>query len=108
MVPHADERVVRVYEKAAEEVGDSVGVDELEDEATAPDAQLESGRLRVLAGAKGRAPLDAESDDEAVAVVAAEVESGSEPYPDDFGRGRDGGGHWRSVEVDGEHAVVWR
>ncbi|GFZ13887.1 hypothetical protein Acr_24g0000770 [Actinidia rufa] len=43
---------------------------------------------RVITGAKGWATLYTESDAEAVAVVAAaEVESGLEPFSEDFGRG---------------------
>ncbi|KAI8005177.1 CASP-like protein 5B1 [Camellia lanceoleosa] len=91
-------------EEAAEEVGDGVGVKELEDEATASDAELESG---CGIGSVAWEPLNAEADDEMVEDAAAMAESGSEPFADDGGSGGDGGGDSSSVEVDDEGSEFW-
>lgn len=74
MVPEPDEGVVRVQKEPAEDGGDVIGVREQEDEAPAADAKLQSVRRGIddqKSAAEGvGGPLNAETDDEAVAMAA--------------------------------------
>jgi len=73
-VPQTDEGVRTIEEEQAEFPRHGCRVSELEDEAAAADAELQSVRRRYAASAESR--LDAETDDQAleVDVVAAGVE----------------------------------
>lgn len=75
LVPESDESVVRIVQQSAEVTRYAVGVRQLEDEASAADAELQRFRRRVVGA---RSPMNAEADDKAatVDVFAAEVERG--------------------------------
>ncbi|KAI7997158.1 hypothetical protein LOK49_LG10G01244 [Camellia lanceoleosa] len=62
---HIYKSVDRVVEEVEEGLGDLGGVDELEDEASAADAKLESGGKVIVETVVG-SPLDVEANDEAV------------------------------------------
>ncbi|ONK64278.1 uncharacterized protein A4U43_C07F24010 [Asparagus officinalis] len=62
-----------VGEEGEELGGDGVGMDELEEEAAGADAELEGGDGVVVVGVAG-APLDVETDDEAVEAMGVEGE----------------------------------
>jgi hypothetical protein len=75
---HAYEAVVGVAEELLQRVGEVVGVDELEDEAAAADAELED-RGGAVGGAEGGAPLHVQPDHELVQAAAVDVEDLVEP-----------------------------
>ncbi|WVZ68907.1 hypothetical protein U9M48_017783, partial [Paspalum notatum var. saurae] len=66
----ADEGEAAVGEEVEERVGDVVGVEDLEDEAAAADAELQQGDGGHDVRGEGRAPLDVQADDEAVQAAA--------------------------------------
>ena len=107
VVPEPDEVEARVHEEVAEDTRRGDGVRQLEDEAAAADAELQGvGRTIRIGG--GGSPLDAEADDEAVAIeeLAAEEKRGGDPPLDDGGGGGDGDGDDGSVELDAVDAAV--
>jgi hypothetical protein len=94
-----DEAEGGLAQELPQRAGDVVGVEELEDEAAAADAELQHGD-RVMVRAVAGAPLDVDADDEL--VEAADVHGADLAEPDLHGLagGRDGGadlvglGHW--------------
>uniref|UniRef100_J3L2K5 Uncharacterized protein n=1 Tax=Oryza brachyantha TaxID=4533 RepID=J3L2K5_ORYBR len=90
----ADEAVPGVGEEAAEGGRDEVGVEELEDEAAAVDAELEQ-RDGVLVGAEAGAPLDVEPHHEPGPVRGADI---PEPPVHGGAGGRHGGGDHVAAE----------
>ncbi|PON44069.1 hypothetical protein TorRG33x02_332030, partial [Trema orientale] len=83
--------------------GGVVGVDELEDEAAAGDAELEGGDGVLDVAAEGGAPLDVEADDEAAEVLAVDPLGVADPGGGHGGRvgdqGLDGGGGGADLDV---------
>ncbi|PON78948.1 hypothetical protein PanWU01x14_014490 [Parasponia andersonii] len=77
-------------------MGGVIGVDELEDEAAAGDAELEGGDRVLDVAAEGGAPLDVEADYEVAEVLAVDPLGVADPGGDHGGRvgdqGLDGGG----------------
>ncbi|BAS88197.1 Os04g0225067, partial [Oryza sativa Japonica Group] len=69
--PDADEGEPGIGEEAGQRVGHVVGVEDLEDEAAAVDAELQHGDGARHGG--GGAPLHVEADDERVAAAAVDA-----------------------------------
>jgi len=89
---HADERVAGVVaEELGQRDGDVAGAEYLEDEAAAPDAELEDGCFAVRAAEAGT-PLDVQPDDELVQAAAVDGENLVEPALHVRAGGRYGGG----------------
>ncbi|KAL6997692.1 hypothetical protein U1Q18_007818 [Sarracenia purpurea var. burkii] len=94
---NADEGVHGVVEELNEGRGDEGGVDELEDKAAAADAELQGGDWIIAVTAVVRAPLDVETDDEAVDAAAVDV---GDPRVDESGGVSDEGLDSVVEEVD--------
>ncbi|KAI3757637.1 hypothetical protein L6452_05180 [Arctium lappa] len=103
--PDADEGVSGVAEEICERSGDYRGAEDLEDETTAADAELESGDwVFVIASVVGT-PFDVEADDEGVESGGVDVFGVGDPGVDDGGCVCDGGGDGVLVECDVVHVV---
>uniref|UniRef100_A0A8R7Q9N5 Uncharacterized protein n=1 Tax=Triticum urartu TaxID=4572 RepID=A0A8R7Q9N5_TRIUA len=94
----ADEAEVRVGEEGDERLWEVVGVEELEDEAAAADAELQE-RDGVLRVAVAGAPLHVQPHDELVVDPAVDVADLAEPGGHGGAGGRDGGGDDVALEV---------
>ncbi|KAJ7955259.1 hypothetical protein O6P43_021882 [Quillaja saponaria] len=100
--------MVRVEEKTTEDSWNEVGVGELENEASATDAELQSVRCRTFGGeVEIDGPLNSEADDQP-ALEALVVEKGvREPLTYDESRGSDRDGDSSSGEIHGVDTMVW-
>ncbi|GMN53300.1 hypothetical protein TIFTF001_022432 [Ficus carica] len=96
----ADEGVVGVVEECGEGGRDGVGVEKLEDEAAAADAELEDGDGVLVVAAEAGSPLDVEADDEAVEAVAVDLLDVGDPGGDLGGAVGDEGPHGLKVDDD--------
>jgi hypothetical protein len=86
----ADEAEGGLAEELRQRAGDVVGVEELEDEAAAADAELQDSD-GVLVRAVAGAPLDVEADDELVEAAAVHGADLAEPGLHGLAGGSDGG-----------------
>jgi hypothetical protein len=98
----ADEAVVGLGEEVGQRVGEVVGVEELDDEAAAADAELEE-RGGAVVGAEGGPPLDVETHDELVQAAAVDGADLVEPVVDGIAGGRHGGRDRVALELHVVH-----
>jgi hypothetical protein len=98
----AEEAVVGLGEEVGQRVGEVVGVEELDDEAAAADAELEE-RGGAVVGAEGGPPLDVETHDELVQAAAVDGADLVEPVVDGIAGGRHGGRDRVALELHVVH-----
>ncbi|CAH9062534.1 unnamed protein product [Cuscuta europaea] len=104
--PNPDEGVRFVAQEAAKDERHCGGVRELEDQAAAADAELESVSRRIVSSVG--APLNADAYDEATeqAAAVAEVDGRGDPFADNGGDFGDGDGDMSVEEIDGVRTGV--
>ncbi|CAL5351710.1 hypothetical protein CsSME_00039151 [Camellia sinensis var. sinensis] len=98
---HTHKSVDRVAEEVEEGLGDFGGVDELEDEASAADAELENGGGVIVETVVVGSPLDVEADDEGVEKGKMDGCDFGDPGVNKEGRASD-----ESVDLIGEEGYV--